>query len=155
MKLAGRIRSIDDSRNGPTDPQCGDLSFVIRGETQRIPLDSSLTAGDMSFFEVRIDDIFHVAGQGLVMAGTVTQGEIRLADRVSIKTPSTEIRSVVHGIEIDKKFVERASTNQNVCVVFSSVAPEDLVPGVEPAEGGGWSVLDIVLHQAPPRWWEF
>jgi translation elongation factor EF-Tu-like GTPase len=103
--------------------------------------------------ELRVDDLFFMPGRGLVLTGVVLRGEVRVGDRVSIVTPSSQVTARVEGLEVSRRFVTHASGGQEVALFFPHLTPEQVRDGVKPVEGDGWSVTNLSITMAPAYWW--
>jgi translation elongation factor EF-Tu-like GTPase len=104
-------------------------------------------------FEMKVQDIFYMRGQGMVLYGLVKSGELVIGDGVEVRTPSHSVCSVVAGLEIAQKIVRRARAGEIVGVLLKSLSPEQLSDGLHQTEKFGWKVLDLSLHSVKRPWW--
>lgn len=84
----------------------------------------------ISKFEMKIDDVFAITGRGTVAVGCISKGEIAVGDLVKInKSHRKTITAKVEGIEVYRKFIDKAKEGDTVGLRFSSVRKEDLNRG--------------------------
>lgn len=84
----------------------------------------------ISKFEMKIDDVFAITGRGTVAVGCISKGEIAVGDLVKInKSHGETITAKVEGIEVYRKFIDKAKEGDTVGLRFSSVRKEDLNRG--------------------------
>ena len=112
-------------------------------------------------FAVRIKDIFYIRGQGMVLAGRVESGTVWSGARALLVTPTISVAAVLAGLERNRELVPSATAGEDVGLLIRGVEPSALTGGVEcaePDEGGApptWNVVDVIVEEAPKRWWEF
>ena len=111
-------------------------------------------------FTVRINDIFYMRGQGMVLAGRVESGTVRSGARALLLTPATSVVAELAGLERNRKLITRAAAGEDVALLFREVEPSALTGGVERVEPRKneppvWKVFDLKVEEAPKRWWEF
>jgi translation elongation factor EF-Tu-like GTPase len=108
-------------RNKRAEEAANDMSFVK-------PFKSSNTSN--TFFELIIEDVFHIAGRGVVVTGRVNKGSVRKGDLLYFKNSMGEKREVkVNGIEIFKKILEEAHQGDNVGLLISNITKESIKKG--------------------------
>ena len=111
-------------------------------------------------FSVRINDIFFINGQGMVLAGRVESGRVCIGARVSLRTPVVTVPTALAGVERNRQVVPCASSGETVALMIRDIHPSQLTGGVEFMESSDshlspWRVLDLVVEEAPKLWWEF
>jgi translation elongation factor EF-Tu-like GTPase len=112
-------------------------------------------------FAVRIRDFLYIRGQGMVLAGRVESGTVWSGARALLVTPTTSVAAVLSGLERNRELVPSAAAGEDVALLIRNVEPSALTGGVECVEtdmGGSpptWSVVDLIVEEAPERWWEF
>jgi len=92
------------------------------------PFKSSNTAN--TFFELIIEDVFHIAGRGVVVTGRVNKGSVRTGDLLYFKNTMGEKREVkVNGIEMFKKILQEAHQGETVGLLISNLTKESIKKG--------------------------
>lgn len=76
-----------------------------------------------------IDRVFHVAGHGVVVTGSVQSGEIAVGDELEIQPGSLPVR--VRGLQNHEQPVERVWRGQRAAVNLAGVKSEQLARGQE------------------------
>lgn len=109
---------------------------------------------------VRINDIFFINGQAMVLAGRVESGRVCIGARVFLRTPVVEVQTSLVGLERNRQIVPYVSSGETVAVTIRDIHPSQLAGGVEFIESrekhlSPWRVLDLVVAEAPRLWWEF
>jgi elongation factor Tu len=85
-------------------------------------------------FRLTVEDIFFIAGRGLVATGKVESGTLRVGDRVSVDGRE----ATVTGIEKFRKILDEATAGENVGLLFKDLTKDDVGPGsVISGSGGG------------------
>ena len=111
-------------------------------------------------FRVRINDIFFINGQGMVLAGRVESGKVFNGARAQLRTPMATVPTALTGLEQNRKLVWCVSAGDEVALMIREIHPSLLLGGVERIEStegslSQWRVLDLVVEEAPKLWWEF
>jgi elongation factor Tu len=111
-------------------------------------------------FSVRIEDIFYVKGQGMVLSGRVETGKVCIGARVVLRTPVTSVLAVLSGVERNRQVVRCASSGEDVALMIRQVDPSQLTGGIEFVQSdenvvSPWRVLSLLVEETPNRWWEF
>ena len=111
-------------------------------------------------FRVRINDIFFINGQGMVLAGLVESGRVCIGARVSLRTPVVAVPTALVGVERNRQIVPCVLAGETVALMIRDIHPSQLEGGVEFVESSDkhfspWRVLDLVVEEAPKLWWEF
>ena len=82
-------------------------------------------------FRLAIEDVFQISGRGTVVTGVVTSGTCRIGQEVVILKGNVRVsQSVVMGIELFKKMVDRAETGDNVGLVLRDQFEVELERGM-------------------------
>jgi elongation factor Tu len=111
-------------------------------------------------FSVRVNDIFYIKGQGMVLTGRVESGKVCIGARVVLRTPVTSVPAVLAAVERNRQIVPCVPSGENVGLMIRQVDPSELTGGVEFVESNEsiasqWRVLSLLVEEAPKRWWEF
>lgn len=81
-------------------------------------------------FRMPIEDVFHITGRGVVATGRVESGEIEVGDEVYISGNGTSLVSVVIGIEMFRKLLDRAEEGDNCGLLLRGVSEDELSSGM-------------------------
>ena len=104
---------------------------------------------------ILISDVFTIAGQGSVLAGTVAEGSAHVGQRVSVNSPDTATELRIDGLEIDREIVSTAREGDEVALLFHDLAAQALGGGIRQSETGDYEVVDLVVTSARRPWWRF
>ena len=80
-------------------------------------------------FLLPIDNIFDITGRGTVVTGRVERGIINVGDEVEIVGLGETKKSIVQGLKIFNKPLERAEAGDLVGVLLRGIEPEDIKRG--------------------------
>lgn len=75
---------------------------------------------DRDFF-MPIEGKFEIAGRGIVVTGRIETGEINVGDTVIIQNLNNSITSVVLGVEMFRKLLDRGEAGDNVGILLRGV----------------------------------
>ena len=75
---------------------------------------------DRDFF-MPIEDRFEIAGRGIVVTGRIETGEINVGDTVIIQNLNNSITSVVLGVEMFRRLLDRGEAGDNVGILLRGV----------------------------------
>ena len=93
-----------------------------------IPVPPRLTELD---FLMPVEDVFSITGRGTVATGRIERGIINSADQVDIIGLSTEkLSSVVTGVEMFRKILDRGEAGDNVGLLLRGVDKNDIKRGM-------------------------
>jgi|GEM_PF-2407250 len=91
-------------------------AFSGRGETEPEPAPASVGAG----FSMPVEDVFRIAGVGVVVTGKIAAGTIRVGAAAELTSTDGRSRSVgVAKLEKFRKTLDSASAGENVGVVLT------------------------------------
>jgi translation elongation factor EF-Tu-like GTPase len=105
-------------------------------------------------FEITVESMFHIAGQGTVLAGHVRSGRVSIGDKLEVRSPTKSARSVVAGLEAYRNLLHHADAGTDVGVLLRDFAPDSVNDGLERDESNAWRVVSLVLHGVPKPWWK-
>lgn len=84
---------------------------------------------NFSGFHMKVDEIFHVGGRGLLARGTISAGCVKKGEWVTMETGDGErIAVVVQGIERDRRIEGEARAGDTVGVIVSCHLDEGASP---------------------------
>jgi len=87
-------------------------------------------------FLMSIEDVFTITGRGTVVTGRVERGQLKLNDEVEIVGLKDSKKTVVTGIEMFRKQLEKAEAGDNVGVLIKDIHRDDIEIGQVLAEKG-------------------
>lgn len=107
--------------------------------------------------EMTVQSLFHLPGQGSVLAGTVTAGRIDVGQRILVASPARVLEARVLGIETlpHGSLVTTARSGQEIAL---SLAPLDLAvlaDGGTHDDQGRPQAANLVVRAPPRPWWQF
>lgn len=79
-------------------------------------------------FRMTVQDIFSIKGRGTVVTGRIESGTLGVGDEILIQGKSSKT-TVVNGIEMFRKIVDRARTGDNVGILLKDISKEDVQQG--------------------------
>ena len=80
-------------------------------------------------FLMSIEDVFSITGRGTVATGRIETGVINVGDEVIILTKNGDIKSVVTGVEMFSKLLDRGEAGDNVGLLLRGVEKEAISRG--------------------------
>lgn len=108
---------LDNIKDKLFNRDAADTGFMTDDEKELREYEEYYTpqsgVADGTYAEFVVGDVFTISGRGTVAVGTVTGGVFRVGDEVVIVHGSTEIPSVVIGIEQFRKICDSASEGAN------------------------------------------
>ncbi|KAL9683034.1 hypothetical protein QQ045_014847 [Rhodiola kirilowii] len=83
-------------------------------------------------FLMPIEDVFSIQGRGTVATGRIEQGTIKVGEEVEISglIQGPSIKSVVTGVEMFKKILDRGEAGDNVGLLLRGLKREDIERGM-------------------------
>ena len=80
-------------------------------------------------FLMPIEDVFNISGRGTVATGIIETGAINVSDEVLILTKNGDVKSVVTGVEMARKLLDRGEAGDNVGLLLRGVDKEQIHRG--------------------------
>ena len=88
------------------------------------------TASDTLQFLLIIEDVFHIAGRGMVVTGYVQGAPVHVGDTVTIvRANGAQLITKVSGIETHKKLLDCANPGDAVGILLANTKPEQVAAG--------------------------
>lgn len=87
-------------------------------------------------FLMSIEDIFSIQGRGTVVTGRIERGVVNLSDQVSIVGIRDTKETVVTGIEMFNKLLDKGEAGDNVGVLLRGIAKDEVERGQVLAKPG-------------------
>jgi elongation factor Tu len=76
-----------------------------------------------------IGDVFSIRGRGTVVIGCIERGTLKVGDTVEIKGQIGVKRTVVAGIEMFRRRIERVGVGDNVGVFLRNIGKDEVQRG--------------------------
>lgn len=80
-------------------------------------------------FLMPIEDVFSITGRGTVATGRIEAGVVNVGDEIVIMTKNGEIKSVVTGVEMFRKLLDRGEAGDNVGLLLRGVEKDAISRG--------------------------
>ena len=80
-------------------------------------------------FLMPIEDVFSIKGRGTVATGRIEQGVVNVNDEIEIVGIKKTIKTVVTGVEMFKKQLDRGQAGDNVGILLRGIEREDIERG--------------------------
>ena len=80
-------------------------------------------------FRMTIGDVFSIRGRGTVVIGCIERGTLKVGDTVEIKGQIGVKRTVVAGIEMFRRRIERVGVGDNVGVFLRNIGKDEVQRG--------------------------
>jgi len=81
-------------------------------------------------FLMPVEDVFSITGRGTVATGRVDRGMIKMGEEVEIVGIKDTRKSVVTGVEMFRKLLDKAEAGDNIGVLLRGVEKEEIVRGM-------------------------
>ncbi|WGH25729.1 MAG: elongation factor Tu [Candidatus Shikimatogenerans bostrichidophilus] len=81
-------------------------------------------------FLMAIEDIFTITGRGTVCTGKIETGEINLGDEVECIGMNKKIKSIVTGIEMFRKILDKGEAGDNVGILLRGIEKKQIKRGM-------------------------
>lgn len=87
-------------------------------------------------FMMPVEDVFSITGRGTVATGRVDRGTVKVQDEVEIVGIKATRKTVVTGVEMFRKLLDRAEAGDNIGALLRGVTREDIQRGQVLAKPG-------------------
>ena len=87
-------------------------------------------------FLMPVEDVFSITGRGTVATGRVDRGTIKMGEEVEIVGIKDTRKSVVTGVEMFRKLLDKAEAGDNIGCLLRGVEKEEIVRGMVLAKPG-------------------
>jgi elongation factor Tu len=107
-------------------------------------------------FEMPVESIFHIPGQGTVLAGHIRSGQVKVGDKVDVCSPLKSASLQVAGLERIgvREMLGSAQNGDEVGVLVRGLSLEQVEDGVKRVEPLVWQVVSLTLRGTPRPWWK-
>jgi elongation factor Tu len=80
-------------------------------------------------FLMPIEDVFSISGRGTVVTGRIERGVVKVGDEIEIIGIKDTAKTIVTGVEMFRKLLDRGEAGDNVGVLLRGVGREDVERG--------------------------
>jgi len=87
-------------------------------------------------FLMPIEDIFSISGRGMVVTGRIERGVVKVGDEIEIVGIRPTQKSIVTGVEMFRKLLDRGEAGDNVGVLLRGTKKDDVERGQVLAKPG-------------------
>ena len=87
-------------------------------------------------FLMPVEDVFSISGRGTVVTGRIESGIVNVGDEIAIIGITDTKKSVVTGVEMFRKLLDRGEAGDNIGALLRGVAREDVQRGQVLAKPG-------------------
>ena len=87
-------------------------------------------------FLMPVEDVFSITGRGTVATGRVDRGTIKMGEEIEIVGIKDTSKSVVTGVEMFRKLLDKAEAGDNIGCLLRGVEKEEIVRGMVLAKPG-------------------
>jgi translation elongation factor EF-Tu-like GTPase len=118
-------------RGGPEQLDAEALIAKARAEaaSKASPVSRRAPIGALDFRMV-VEDVFYIAGRGVVVTGRISAGEVRVDDPIAIMRRGRRRRTtVVEVIEQYRERLDRAKVGDNVGLQLAEIARREIASG--------------------------
>jgi len=105
--------------------------------------------------QLQVTGLLHIRGQGTVLTGIVTGGDISIGKRLDIQSPNASATFTVAGIERDRESLTKAKSGDSIAVLARNLDLAKVSDGFRVIEGGGYEIKSLILVEPSRKWWEF
>ena len=99
--------------------------------SDNIVADEAIEEENAELFLMGIDDVFPITGRGIVVTGTIAEGEVEPGEKLILKKLSgEEIEVTVAGIEMSRKLLDYATAGDSVGILLKGVTEKDVQKGM-------------------------
>lgn len=114
-------------------PKCGPIMQLVKTLDETIP--EPVREVDKPFL-MPIEDVFSIEGRGTVVTGRIERGTVNLNDEVAIVGLKPTAKTVVTGIEMFNKSLDKGQAGDNAGVLLRGTKKEDVERGQVLAKPG-------------------
>ncbi len=104
---------------------------------------------------VQFDGMFAIKGQGVVLSGSVEEGEIYIGQKVTLVSPHSNLDIRVKGLEFERKIVAKAIQDQRVAVMFDDSNFSEIEDGFKKVpDSFEYEVISLKAINCEKPWWK-
>ncbi|MGH7043107.1 MAG: elongation factor Tu [Acetobacteraceae bacterium] len=117
------------------NPELGEQSVMALMEAVDAYIPQPARATDRPFL-MPIEDVFSISGRGTVVTGRVERGVVNVGDEVEIVGIKTTQKTVVTGVEMFRKLLDRGEAGDNIGALLRGTKREEVERGQVLAKPG-------------------
>jgi elongation factor Tu len=124
------LKALEEKEVGPWSQKILDLMEAVdtKIETPVRELDKPAL--------MPIEDVFQIQGRGTVVTGRIERGQLKVNDAVELVGLGMDKKSVVTGVEMFKKLLDKGEAGDNVGILLRGVEKKDVIRGMVVAAPG-------------------
>jgi elongation factor Tu len=116
-------------------PELGEQAVLKLMEAVDSYIPQPVRAMDRPFL-MPIEDVFSISGRGTVVTGRVERGVVNVGDEVEIVGIKTTVKTIVTGVEMFRKLLDRGEAGDNIGALLRGTKREDVERGQVLAKPG-------------------
>ncbi len=117
------------------NPEMGEQAILKLMEAVDAYIPQPVRATDRPFL-MPIEDVFSISGRGTVVTGRVERGVVNVGDEVEIVGIKNTVKTVVTGVEMFRKLLDRGEAGDNIGALLRGTKREDVERGQVLAKPG-------------------
>ncbi|PAF43722.1 elongation factor Tu [Helicobacter sp. 11S03491-1] len=121
------LKALEEAKSGSVG-EWGEKVLKLMAEVDRyIPTPQRDT--DKTFL-MPVEDVFSIAGRGTVVTGRIERGVVKVGDEVEIVGIKATQKTIVTGVEMFRKELEKGEAGDNVGILLRGTKKEDVERGM-------------------------
>jgi len=117
------------------NPELGEQAILQLMEAVDAYIPQPVRAMDRPFL-MPIEDVFSISGRGTVVTGRIERGVVNVGDEVEIVGIKNTVKTVVTGVEMFRKLLDRGEAGDNIGALLRGTKREDVERGQVLAKPG-------------------
>ncbi|HVB36971.1 MAG TPA: elongation factor Tu [Vicinamibacterales bacterium] len=117
------------------NPEMGEQAILKLMEAVDAYIPQPVRATDRPFL-MPIEDVFSISGRGTVVTGRIERGVVNVGDEVEIVGIKNTVKTVVTGVEMFRKLLDRGEAGDNIGALLRGTKREDVERGQVLAKPG-------------------
>ncbi len=120
------LEALECESDDPTDPAYGSIFELLDTVDEYIPMPER----DMEKpFLMPVEDVFSIKGRGTVVTGRIERGVVKVGEEVELVGLKETNRTVVTGVEMFRKLLDRGEAGDNVGLLLRGVGRAEVERG--------------------------
>ena len=117
------------------NPELGEQAILALMDAVDAYIPQPVRATDRPFL-MPIEDVFSISGRGTVVTGRIERGVVNVGDEVEIVGIKNTVKTVVTGVEMFRKLLDRGEAGDNIGALLRGTKREDVERGQVLAKPG-------------------
>ncbi len=117
------------------NPELGEQAILQLMDAVDAYIPQPVRATDRPFL-MPIEDVFSISGRGTVVTGRIERGVVNVGDEVEIVGIKNTVKTVVTGVEMFRKLLDRGEAGDNIGALLRGTKREDVERGQVLAKPG-------------------